>query len=80
MSSGIATIEGTWQHDVKRQALKDGPRFEGNLYYFISTEISRLSELAITGETTPQGPLNQAKRGATAPFVEPRRGSLFRAL
>src|SRR4051812_10126976 len=32
-----ASVEGTWQHDVRREMLKDGPRFEANIHYFTST-------------------------------------------
>lgn len=30
-----AAIDGTWQHDVREQMLRDGPRFEGNVHYFV---------------------------------------------
>src|SRR3954449_4784426 len=31
-----ASVEGTWQYDVRRQMLKDGPRFQTNVHYFTS--------------------------------------------
>ena len=30
-----AAIDGTWQHDVMKQMLQDGPRFEANVHYFV---------------------------------------------
>ena len=30
-----AALDGTWQHDVREQMLRDGPRFEGNVHYFV---------------------------------------------
>src|SRR4051794_2267087 len=32
-----ATVQGTWQYDVRREMLKDGPRFQANIHYFTST-------------------------------------------
>jgi hypothetical protein len=31
-----AAIDGTWQHDVKEQMLRDGPRFLVSVHYFVS--------------------------------------------
>jgi hypothetical protein len=31
-----ARVEGTWQYDVRREMLKDGPRFQANVHYFTS--------------------------------------------
>jgi hypothetical protein len=34
--SGEATVEGSWQHDLKKQLLEDGTRFKTNVHYFVS--------------------------------------------
>jgi hypothetical protein len=34
-----ATLEGTWQRRVARRSASDARRFEGNVYYFISSGI-----------------------------------------
>ena len=36
VGSRAAASEGTWQHDLREQMLREGPRVEANIYYFVS--------------------------------------------
>jgi len=36
VGSRAAASEGTWQHDLREQMLRDRPRVEANIYYFVS--------------------------------------------
>jgi hypothetical protein len=39
MRSRRARVEGTWQYDVTRASLRDGPRFEANVYSLASAVV-----------------------------------------
>jgi len=39
VGSRAAASEGTWQHDLREQMLRDGPRVEAAIYYFVSFAI-----------------------------------------
>lgn len=39
VGSRLAASEGTWQHDLREQMLRDGPRVEANIYYFVSSAV-----------------------------------------
>lgn len=34
--SNEASVDGTWQHDVRERVMTDGSRFQANVHYFIS--------------------------------------------
>lgn len=36
LRSREASAEGTWQYGVQREMVKDAPRFEANVHYFVS--------------------------------------------